>query len=77
MPSTADYHFEIARLRSNLAAQQANIARQVAQLMDHMKNQAALVENIQAAKKAIVEIEEQIAGLVDAHGDFDIESLLR
>lgn len=63
------YHFEIAKLRSNRAQLLATVAKQKATYLDYVKNREALMENMRASLKSVEELDEQIAGLVEAHGE--------
>lgn len=69
MPDLETYHAEIQKIRANVAAMQANIAKQKLQYMDMVKNKKQLLENMRGSLAAIAEMEEQLQGLLEVHGD--------
>lgn len=64
-----DMHAEILKLRGMVAQHQANLVKTQARYAEALKNQRGLVKEAQATMATIQEMEAQIAGLVEAHGE--------
>lgn len=73
---TPNYRVEIQRIKSNIAAQQANIERQRLEILEMVDRKGRHEENILAAQRAIADLEQQLAQLSQAHGELTEEVYL-
>jgi protein subunit release factor B len=67
--SLPDYQVEQQKLKSQIAAQHANIERQKLEILEMASRKRKHEENIVAAHKAIVEMEGNLRSLAETHGE--------
>ena len=77
--SAEDMHVEILKLRGMKAQHEANLIKVQGRYADALQGQKNLVEEARSTKRTIEELETQIQGLIDAHGEptmgIDLDSL--
>lgn len=71
--TTRDYHVEIIKLRSTLTQLEANLAKKRAQYINIENQLDVLRRDGDVTKQSIVETKEQIASLVETHGEPNID----
>ncbi len=63
-----NYQVEIQRLRSQVLDQKAMVQKQILQILELADRKAKLLENIGATKKSIIDYEQKLHSLEEAHG---------
>jgi chromosome segregation ATPase len=80
MDATPNWRVEMQRLRKTIAEQHANIERQKLEIMEMADRKRRHEENIEAANKAIKEMEANLKSLENEHGalgDKDLQAARR
>lgn len=64
-----DYHLEQQRLIAQIASLKSNVEQQKLEIMQIESRREKLVENIEATKKSVGDLEKDLRGLVETHGE--------